>query len=93
MAKSRYFPYIYIFHFRRVHITRSTLDHLHGEYEVEYARGTERSVYLAERDVDTFLVTSTLPRKVIHIIVVYNSNYGIRIDCGLIPLPLSVIGL
>ncbi|XP_055891517.1 adenylate cyclase type 2-like [Biomphalaria glabrata] len=40
----------------RVHISRQTLDFLEGEYEVEEGRGHERSVFLAENKIETYLV-------------------------------------
>ena len=50
--------------FRRVHITKATLDHLHGEYEVELGNGDHRSTYLAQRGVETYLIVPSHPRKV-----------------------------
>ncbi|KPM06406.1 Rutabaga-like protein [Sarcoptes scabiei] len=40
----------------RVHITKSTLDCLHGEYEVEDGNGAERNSYLREKNVKTYLI-------------------------------------
>lgn len=45
---------------RRVHISQSTMDSLHGEFELEPGNGRERCDYLQEKDIDTYLV---LPPK------------------------------
>ncbi|XP_075900726.1 adenylate cyclase type 3 [Nelusetta ayraudi] len=44
----------------RVHISQSTKDSLHGEFELEPGNGGERCDYLQEKDIDTYLV---LPPK------------------------------
>lgn len=41
---------------RRVHISQSTLECLHGEFQVEPGHGGERCDYLRERDIQTYLV-------------------------------------
>lgn len=41
---------------RRVHISQSTKDSLHGEFEVEPGNGAERCEYLLEKGIDTYLV-------------------------------------
>nr|XP_015201681.1 PREDICTED: adenylate cyclase type 3 isoform X1 [Lepisosteus oculatus] len=40
----------------RVHISQSTLECLHGEFEVEPGRGGERNEYLKEKGIETYLV-------------------------------------
>uniref|UniRef100_A0A3Q2P625 Adenylate cyclase type 3 n=1 Tax=Fundulus heteroclitus TaxID=8078 RepID=A0A3Q2P625_FUNHE len=40
----------------RVHISQSTKDSLHGEFEVEPGNGGERCEYLLEKGIDTYLV-------------------------------------
>ncbi|CAG5124789.1 unnamed protein product, partial [Candidula unifasciata] len=47
----------------RVHITKQTFDCLEGEYEVEEGRGHERSTYLAENQVETYLVVPVERRQ------------------------------
>ena len=42
--------------FRRVHISRATLDCLNGQFNVEPGNGGDRSSYLANNKIDTFLV-------------------------------------
>lgn len=41
---------------RRVHISQSTKDSLHGEFELEPGDGGERCEYLLEKGIDTYLV-------------------------------------
>lgn len=41
---------------RRVHISQSTLECLHGEFDVEPGNGGDRCEYLRERGIDTYLV-------------------------------------
>uniref|UniRef100_A0AAY4BPZ2 Adenylate cyclase type 3 n=1 Tax=Denticeps clupeoides TaxID=299321 RepID=A0AAY4BPZ2_9TELE len=45
----------------RVHISQSTMDCLHGEFEVEPGNGGERCEYLLEKGINTFLVL--VPKK------------------------------
>lgn len=51
----------YVCH-RRVHISQSTKDCLHGEFELEEGNGGERCEYLLEKGIGTFLVLD--PRQV-----------------------------
>lgn len=43
-------------HVRRVHISQSTLECLHGEFDVEPGNGGDRCEYLKERGIETYLV-------------------------------------
>lgn len=42
--------------FRRIHISRSTLDCLGGIYEAEAGHGQERSEFLRKHNIDTYLI-------------------------------------
>lgn len=46
---------------RRVHITKTTLDHLGDKFEVEPGNGSAREQYLADHKIETFLI---VPPKV-----------------------------
>lgn len=51
--------------FRRVHITKETLDCLDGEYEIEPGHGCERNSYLRDHNIETYLIVpSDSPRSV-----------------------------
>jgi len=52
---------MFIFCYSRVHITKQTLEHLHGEYEVEPGNGGERNLYLQENKIETFFIKSIHP--------------------------------
>uniref|UniRef100_A0A1I7X7D5 adenylate cyclase n=1 Tax=Heterorhabditis bacteriophora TaxID=37862 RepID=A0A1I7X7D5_HETBA len=47
----------------RIHITKATLDALNGAYLIEEGKGRERSKYLADHGVETFLVIEAKNRK------------------------------
>ncbi|GFO36851.1 adenylate cyclase, partial [Plakobranchus ocellatus] len=47
----------------RVHITRATLDQLHGQYDVEPGNGGERDAYIQKLGVETFFIKTKHPRK------------------------------
>ena len=47
---------------RRVHISQTTKDSLHGEFELEPGNGGERCEYLLEKGLDTYLVL--VPKEV-----------------------------
>lgn len=47
---------LYSYSTRRVHISQSTLECLHGEFDVEPGNGGDRCEYLRERGIETYLV-------------------------------------
>lgn len=47
--------------FRRVHITKATLDYLGDKFEVEPGGGASREPYLADHKIETYLI---IPPKV-----------------------------
>ncbi|GAB1599505.1 uncharacterized protein LOC115219753, partial [Argonauta hians] len=47
----------------RVHITKATLDHLHGEYDTEPGYGSDRNSYLRHHNIETFFIKAKHPRK------------------------------
>lgn len=49
---------------RKVHITRSTLECLNGDYEVEPGNGHERNAFLQKHDIETFFIVPSHRRKV-----------------------------
>ncbi|XP_052403510.1 adenylate cyclase type 1-like [Carassius gibelio] len=49
----------------KVHITRSTLDCLNGDYEVEPGNGRERHSFLLKHDIETFFIVPSHRRKII----------------------------
>ena len=49
---------------RKVHITRTTLACLNGDYEVEPGCGGERNAYLKEHSIETFLILRCTQKRV-----------------------------
>uniref|UniRef100_A0A7N6AH57 adenylate cyclase n=2 Tax=Anabas testudineus TaxID=64144 RepID=A0A7N6AH57_ANATE len=48
----------------KVHITRSTLECLNGDYEVEPGNGHERNAFLQKHEIETFFIVPSHRRKV-----------------------------
>ncbi|KAG7455184.1 hypothetical protein MATL_G00253830 [Megalops atlanticus] len=48
----------------KVHITRSTLDCLNGDYEVEPGNGHERNAFLQKHHIETFFIVPSHRRKI-----------------------------
>ncbi|XP_050418013.1 adenylate cyclase type 1 [Patella vulgata] len=59
-----------------VHITQSTLDHLHGEYEVEPGNGGDRNAFLKQHTIETFFIKAKHPRR--HSSLLYRDWAGLR---------------
>lgn len=53
---------------RKVHITRTTLECLNGDYEVEPGFGHERHAFLQKHHIETFFIVPSHRRKVCQII-------------------------
>nr|AQT03385.1 adenylate cyclase [Perinereis aibuhitensis] len=47
----------------RVHISQTTLEHLHGAFDVEPAHSQDSDPYMKSRNMDTFFVINNKPRK------------------------------
>ncbi len=50
--------------YRRIHITKATLQYLNGDYEVEPGFGGERNAYLKDNNIETFLVLGCSQKRV-----------------------------
>ncbi|XP_059175219.1 adenylate cyclase type 1-like isoform X2 [Physella acuta] len=61
----------------RVHITRATLEQLHGQYEVEPGNGGQRDAYLQQLGVETFFIKTKHPRKQ-HAVLLQREWTGMR---------------
>uniref|UniRef100_A0A8C2X995 Adenylate cyclase type 3 n=1 Tax=Cyclopterus lumpus TaxID=8103 RepID=A0A8C2X995_CYCLU len=68
----------------RVHISQSTMECLHGEFDVEPGNGGERCDYLRERGIETFLVV--VPKGPV-------GKSGINGYMGVLHSPLFLLGL
>uniref|UniRef100_A0A8C9WLA3 Adenylate cyclase type 5 n=1 Tax=Scleropages formosus TaxID=113540 RepID=A0A8C9WLA3_SCLFO len=47
----------------RIHITKSTLNYLNGDYDVEPGFGGERNVYLKKHNIETYLIVSCSQKR------------------------------
>ena len=59
-----YGMFVNALHCRRVHITKTTLDHLGGEFSTDPGEGGERNESLKEKGIETFLISTSHHRKV-----------------------------
>lgn len=53
-----------IFLSRKVHITKTTLECLNGDYEVEPGYGHERNSFLKKHNIETYFIVPSHRRKV-----------------------------
>lgn len=51
-------------HFRRIHITKATLNYLNGDYDVEPGAGGERNAYLKKHNIETYLIVGCSQKRV-----------------------------
>lgn len=51
-------------HFRRIHITKATLNYLNGDYDVEPGAGGERNAYLKRNNIETYLIVGCSQKRV-----------------------------
>lgn len=52
------------YHFRRIHITKATLNYLNGDYDVEPGAGGERNAYLKKQNIETYLIVGCSQKRV-----------------------------
>lgn len=50
--------------FRRIHITKATLNYLNGDYDVEHGAGGDRNAYLKKHSIETYLIVGTSQKRV-----------------------------
>lgn len=55
--------------FRRVHITKETLECLGDEYKVEPGHGEQRNAYLKDNNIETFLIVPDNTSRVVTLIL------------------------
>lgn len=61
---SRRFVGFFSSDFRRIHITKATLNYLNGDYDVEAGSGGDRNVYLKKNNIDTYLIVGCSQKRV-----------------------------
>lgn len=50
--------------FRRIHITKATLNYLNGDYDVEAGSGGDRNAYLKKHNIETYLIVGCSQKRV-----------------------------
>lgn len=50
--------------FRRIHITKATLNYLNGDYDVEAGAGGDRNAYLKKHNIETYLIVGCSQKRV-----------------------------
>lgn len=56
--------YVCCYLFRRIHITKATLNYLNGDYDVEPGAGGERNAYLKKHNIETYLIVGCSQKRV-----------------------------
>uniref|UniRef100_A0A671Y148 adenylate cyclase n=1 Tax=Sparus aurata TaxID=8175 RepID=A0A671Y148_SPAAU len=77
----------------KVHITRSTLECLNGDYEVEPGNGHERNAFLQKHEIETFFIVPSHRRKVSYCNSVLRKSHDCLSLCGGSTQPLCVVFL
>lgn len=50
--------------FRRIHITKATLNYLNGDYDVEAGAGGDRNAFLKKHNIETYLIVGCSQKRV-----------------------------
>lgn len=66
-------------HFRRIHITKATLNYLNGDYDVEPGTGGERNAYLKKHNIETYLIVGCSQKRVFHLLLFIVQLYTSKI--------------
>uniref|UniRef100_A0AAQ5YBZ3 adenylate cyclase n=1 Tax=Amphiprion ocellaris TaxID=80972 RepID=A0AAQ5YBZ3_AMPOC len=66
----------------KVHITRSTLECLNGDYEVEPGNGHERNAFLQKHEIETFFIVPSHRRKVSYCSFMLRNARFLLTPCG-----------
>lgn len=67
--------------FRRIHITKATLNYLNGDYDVEAGAGGDRNAYLKKHNIETYLIVGCSQKRVRSISGSFYANWCALV-CG-----------
>lgn len=62
--------YVCCSHFRRIHITKATLNYLNGDYDVEQGTGGDRNAYLKKHNIETYLIVGCSQKRVRTVLII-----------------------